>query len=123
MLADGTDFLSQDVGTELPLRAAEFPRRAQISSKSQWKPKITHYTGLIYIAFSSFYIRSLKHCPRQKRMICCIYLWRSSVNMRIRTAYGTVGFPYRCLRHRWFQGMSRRFQAFCALKPPSWLRV
>jgi len=81
MLEDGTDKLSRDVGTELPLRVAEFPRRAQISSPSQWKPKITHYTGLVYIAFSSFYIRSLKHCPRKKSLICCTYLWLSSVNL------------------------------------------
>jgi len=123
MLEDGTDKLSRDVGTELPLRAAEFPRRAQISSTSQWKPTITHYTGLMYIAFSSFYIRSLKHCPRQNRLIFCIYLWRSSVNMRILTAYGTVRLPYRCLRRRGCKGMSWRFQAFFVLKPPCWLRV
>ena len=49
MLEDGTDKLSRDIGTELPPRAAEFPTRAQISSISERKPKITHCTGLVHI--------------------------------------------------------------------------
>jgi hypothetical protein len=41
-LEDGTDWLSRNVGTELPLNAASYSRRAQISSTSRRKPEITH---------------------------------------------------------------------------------
>jgi hypothetical protein len=39
---DGTDSLSRNVGTGLPLSAALYPRKAQISSASQRKPEITY---------------------------------------------------------------------------------
>jgi hypothetical protein len=48
-LEDGTDRLSRNVGTELPLNAALYPRRAQISSTWRRKPEITHTYILSYI--------------------------------------------------------------------------
>jgi hypothetical protein len=40
-LEDGTDMLSRNVGEGLPLDAALYPRREQISSASRRKPRIT----------------------------------------------------------------------------------
>jgi hypothetical protein len=40
-LEDGTDTLSRNVGKGLPLDAALYPRRAQISSASRREPEIT----------------------------------------------------------------------------------
>jgi hypothetical protein len=40
-LEDGTDTLSRNVGKGLPFDAAEYPKRAQISSASRRKPEIT----------------------------------------------------------------------------------
>jgi len=39
---DGTDSLSRNVGKELPLLAASWPRRAQFSSAPRREPEITH---------------------------------------------------------------------------------
>ena len=41
-LEGGTDRLSWNVGTELPLSTALYPRRVQISSVLQHKPEIMH---------------------------------------------------------------------------------
>jgi hypothetical protein len=40
-IGDGTDTLSRNVGKGLPLDAALYPRRAQISSASRRKPELT----------------------------------------------------------------------------------
>jgi hypothetical protein len=42
-IEDGTDTLSRNVGKGLPLDAALYPRRAQISSASRRKPQITGF--------------------------------------------------------------------------------
>jgi hypothetical protein len=47
-LEDGTDTLSRNVGKGLPLDAALYPRRAQISSASRRKHEITDTTRRIY---------------------------------------------------------------------------
>lgn len=39
-LENGTDRWSQNLGKELPLYAAQFPKRAQILSTSQLNPEI-----------------------------------------------------------------------------------
>jgi hypothetical protein len=41
-LEDGNDKLSKNSGKELPLLAAELPKRAQSPSTSRQKPEITH---------------------------------------------------------------------------------
>jgi len=45
-LEDGTDWLSRNVGKELPRYAAQYLRRAQISSTPQRKPEIAHWSDL-----------------------------------------------------------------------------
>jgi hypothetical protein len=53
---DGTDRLSRNVGTELPLNTAHCPRRDQVSSTSRRKPGVTHVWNLInvFIPFCTF---------------------------------------------------------------------
>jgi hypothetical protein len=47
IIEDGNDRLSRNAGTELPLNAVQYPRRAQLSSRSRRKPEISHGSNLL----------------------------------------------------------------------------
>jgi len=49
LLEDGTDRLSWNVSTELPLYVVWYPRKVQISSTLQRKPGITNFSQAIQI--------------------------------------------------------------------------
>jgi len=49
-IEDGTGRLSRNVGKVIPLRAAQYPRRAHISSTSRRKPDITHFYSSVLLA-------------------------------------------------------------------------
>jgi hypothetical protein len=66
---DGTDMLSRHLGKQLPHDAAEYPKRAQISSTSRRKPQIKVRTGTSS-PFHLIVFVSITGSPETRRAFC-----------------------------------------------------
>ena len=75
-LEDGTDRLSRNIVMELPLLAAQYRRRGQISSTWQRMPKVRHkmFTMSLLSGWSTQTFHAVMSHPKEciSGLLCCL---------------------------------------------------